>query len=92
MAQENQGVRRYGDTPDELDRYMKEQMWEYSHFVAATDIYVGSALAFTAGSPVPKSTVEAQNWEKMGLVTRVKPADEPKPPAASAPPAPKEGK
>ena len=76
MVQEAQGVSRPVDTPAELERYIADQHYEYSHYVAAVDIYAGSALAFPKGYPVPKSTVDAQNWEKMGLVTPTeKPAD-----------------
>lgn len=88
MAQEAaQGVERFGETPDELDRYMRDQLAEYQDFIAAVDIYAGTALAFPKGYPVPKSTVEAQGYEKNGLVERVTPL--PKATKSAPSPAPK---
>lgn len=69
MAQEaNQGIVRLGETPAELERYNADQLAEYLDWVAAQDIYAGTALAFPKGYPVPTSTVEAQGYDKNGLV------------------------
>lgn len=60
--------------PD-VDARRAEQEQEYGTFVAAGPIYVGTALAYNEGDPVPASNVEAHGYEADGLVTRVaKPA------------------
>lgn len=81
MAQEpRQGTgTRIGDTPAELERYMNDQLYEYSKWRATQDIYAGTALAFPKGYPVPTSTVEAQGYDKNGLVELVNPPAEEKP-------------
>jgi len=71
MAQEaRQGVSRTGETPAELERYMADQQYEYTHWVASQDIYAGTALAFPKGYPVPLSTVVAQGYEQNKMVER----------------------
>lgn len=54
------------------------QAVEYGTWVAAEDIYVGTALAYAAGQPVPVSNVEQHGYGELGIVARV----------ASEPPAP----
>lgn len=57
---------------------------EYGQFVAAQHIYVGTALAYREGDPVPVSNVELHGYEAAGLVTRVADAaDFDDPPAAA---------
>lgn len=47
-----------------------EQEKEYGQYVAKDDIYVGTALAYRAGDPVPASNVEAHGYDKNGLVAK----------------------
>lgn len=70
------------EDPVEAARYadhQQAQIEEYGTWVAAMDITVGNgALAFAAGHPVPKSTVDAQGWDRAGMVVRAgTPAPEP---------------
>lgn len=51
-------------------QYRDAQVQEYGTWVASGDIRVGGALAFTAGHPVPKSTVEEHGWDRAGIVVR----------------------
>lgn len=53
---------------EERRREREEEMGTYR---ATQDIPWGNVLAFTAGSPVNKSTVESRGWLEMGLVERV---------------------
>lgn len=78
MAQQEarQGVVRFGDTPAELEAYKLEQYAEYAKWVAVQDIYAGNALAFRTGDRVPTSTVEAQGYDKNGMVELVNPPAE----------------
>lgn len=46
------------------------QVEEYSSWVAASDIYVGRALAYVKGDPVPASNVITHNYDRDGLVER----------------------
>lgn len=46
------------------------QSKEYGTYVATQDIYVGVALAYRAGDPVPVSNVEAHGYDKNGLVAK----------------------
>ncbi|MDR7278934.1 hypothetical protein [Catenuloplanes atrovinosus] len=57
--------------PDAAAReHLAEQAKEYGTYVATTDIYVGMALAYREGDPVPVSNVEAHGYEKNGLVAK----------------------
>lgn len=68
-ANERQGIRRpHGDNPDEYEAYKQNQEAEYQKWVATQDIYAGLALAYREGDPVPVSNVEAQGYDKNGLV------------------------
>ena len=44
---------------------------EYGTYVATADIYVGNALAYRAGDPVPIGNVERHGYDKDGLVAKV---------------------
>lgn len=46
------------------------QAKEYGTYVAAQDIYIGLALAYRAGDPVPVSNVETHGYDKNGLVAK----------------------
>ena len=70
QPQPAQGVVRIGETPEALQQYMAAQIYEYSQWIAATEIYDGNALAFPKGYPVPVSTVERLGWDRIGLVER----------------------
>src|SRR5262245_16766144 len=50
-----------------LDEYRKAQEEEYGTWVAATDIFAGTALAYIEGDAVPKSNVERFKYDTMGL-------------------------
>ena len=55
--------------PGEASRfaqYKAAQTEEYGTYIAAGEITVGSARAFNAGYPVPKSTAEAMGWHLDG--------------------------
>jgi len=47
----------------------QQQIEEYSQWVAAVPITVGTALAFNTGDPVPASHVERFKWDALGLVS-----------------------
>ena len=49
----------------------REQQTEYGTYVANQAIYVGTALAYNPGDPVPASNVAALGYEKDGLVDKV---------------------
>lgn len=49
-------------------QYKQMQIEEYGTYIAASDIFVGTARAFAPGHPVPKSTAEAQGWDRNGMV------------------------
>ena len=72
MADVRQGVTRPFDTPAELEEYRQKQLREYSEWVATVDIFVGFALAYRAGDPVPSSNVAAHGYDKNGLVRPAK--------------------
>jgi hypothetical protein len=57
------------DTP-EIAEFRKAQVEEYTAYVAVEDLFVGSALGYRRGDPVPKSIVEAEGnpWSKQGKV------------------------
>lgn len=56
--------------PDAWQELRAAQLEEYSQYVATGPIYVGTALAYNEGDPVPASNVRALGYEKNGLVVR----------------------
>lgn len=58
--------------PDDVADFRTAQQKEYGQYVAATEIYVGNALAYAPGHPVPASNVKLHGYDKNGLVTKVK--------------------
>lgn len=57
--------------PDAAARALLEaQAQEYGTYVAAQDIYVGTALAYAKGHPVPVSNVEQHGYAANGLVAK----------------------
>lgn len=71
--------------PDVIAR-RRETAKEYGQFVAAQDIYVGTALAYRDGDAVPVSNVKLHGYEAAGVVTRVAEAsdfDDPAPAKAA---------
>lgn len=61
--------------PDVIARRLETRI-EYGQWVAAQDIYVGTALAYREGDPVPDSNVQLHGYDQADLVTRVATADE----------------
>lgn len=59
------------EVPPEVEARRKAQEAEYGQWVATGRIYVGNALAYTAGRPVPASNVKRYGYDKQGLVKRV---------------------
>jgi hypothetical protein len=58
--------------------YRQAQEDEYGAWVAAHDIRTkDGVLAFTEGQSVPRSTVDAQGWEALGMVRRPPIQDKP---------------
>ena len=53
-----------------VEQRRKEREEEYGAWVAVQDIPWGNVLAFVAGDPVPKSTVEKYGWDELGLVAK----------------------
>jgi len=47
-------------------QYRAAQVEEYGTYIAAHDIFVDSARAFSPGHPVPKSTAEREGWHLNG--------------------------
>lgn len=45
----------------ELDQYSDAQKREWSKYVATEPIYIGGALAFLPGNPVPASHVDRED-------------------------------
>lgn len=45
-----------------------EQTAEYSRWVANQDIFVGNALAYRTGDPVPASNVARFGYDQLGMV------------------------
>ena len=45
---------------------------EWGQYVASQDIYVGTALAYIKGDPVPAANVAAHGYDEAGLVEKVK--------------------
>lgn len=57
-------------TPDAPARQLAQaQTTEYSQWVAARDIYHGTALAYRKGDPVPASNVKAHGYDRTGDAT-----------------------
>lgn len=71
MSDERQGTHRPDQDPGSMESYRRAQLAEYSKYVATQDIYAGLALAYRKGDPVPVSNVEAQGYDKNGLVELV---------------------
>lgn len=44
---------------------------EYGQYVAAQQIFVGTALAYNAGDPIPASNVERHGYAANGLAIKV---------------------
>lgn len=59
------------DVPADVAEFRSAQEIEYGTYVATTDIYVGTALAYTTGMSVPVSNVKLHNYDKMKLVKKV---------------------
>lgn len=59
------------DVPADVVEFRNAQQIEYGTYVATTDIYVGTALAYTEGMSVPVSNVKAHGYDKMKLVRKV---------------------
>lgn len=58
--------------PDAAARdLMAAQAKEYSTYVATQDIYIGTALAYRAGDPVPVSNVERHGYDKNNQVAKI---------------------
>jgi hypothetical protein len=55
----------------QLQDRIAAQAKEYGTYVATADIYVGNALAYRAGDPVPVGNVERHGYDKDGLVAKV---------------------
>lgn len=56
--------------PEVWEQQYAAQLEEYSQYVAAGPIYVGNALAYNEGDPIPASNVKALGYEKHGLAVR----------------------
>ena len=59
----------YAEDPA-LAAFAQEQAEEWGEWVAASDIYVGGALAARVGDAIPKSNVERLGYDKDGLVVK----------------------
>lgn len=57
--------------PAEVTDRRNEQAKEYGTYVANQQIFVGAALAYDVGHPVPVSNVKAHGYDKNGLVDKV---------------------
>jgi hypothetical protein len=53
-----------------VEERRREREEEFGAYVAVQDIPWGNVLAFVAGDPVPKSTVERLGWLDLGLVAK----------------------
>lgn len=51
--------------------YRTAQAAEYGQWIASEDIYVGVALAYRKGDPVPASNVTLHRYDEAGLVEKV---------------------
>lgn len=56
--------------PDSVEEYAAKQAAEYGTYVANGPIYVGGALAFNTGHPVPVSSVARFDYLEQGLVRK----------------------
>jgi hypothetical protein len=52
------------------EQYAATVQDEYGDYVATEPIYVGNALAYNVGDPVPKSNVSAHGYDQTGQVAR----------------------
>ncbi len=68
---------------DQMQERRAEIKAEYGMYRAITPIYVGNALAYNVGDPVPRSNAESQDMVALGLVERL-----PDPKAQGAAPSP----
>lgn len=55
----------------ELAERIEAQRAEYGTYRAKGPIFVGTALAYREGDPVPASNVERHKYDAMGLVVKV---------------------
>ena len=60
------------EVPADVQEYRDAHAKEYGQYVANQQIYVGSALAYDVGHPVPASNVKLHGYDKNGLVDKVK--------------------
>ncbi len=68
--------------------WLAQQAHEYGQYVATQNIFVGTALAYREGDPVPASNVTQWGYEANGLVRRVGGSEAPtgqQAPASTAP-------
>lgn len=56
--------------PEAWEELRAAQYDEYSQWIATGPIYVGTALAYNEGDPVPASNVKALGYDKSGQVAR----------------------
>lgn len=56
--------------PPDVQEFRDAQVKEYGQYVAAAPIYVGNALAYAEGHPVPASNVKLHGYDKNGLVKK----------------------
>lgn len=59
------------EVPADVQALREAQIEEYGTYVANQQIYVGSALAYDVGHPVPVSNVKLHGYDKNGLVDKV---------------------
>lgn len=72
------------DPTGALAAHLAAQDREYGHYVANQNIYVGNALAYAPGHPVPVSNVVRHGYLANGLVDLVDGKDHPEETAAQA--------
>lgn len=60
------------EVPADVQDRRDEQAVEYGSYVANQQIYVGAALAYDVGHPVPVSNVKAHGYDKNHMVDKVK--------------------
>lgn len=58
------------EVPPEAEDRRNAQIKEYGVYVAVEQIYVGNALAYDVGHPVPASNVELHGYADAGLVAK----------------------
>lgn len=54
----------------EVDDFQAEQAKDWGTYVAVAQIFVGNALAYNPGDPVPASNVELHGYAEDGLVAK----------------------